>query len=61
MSSSVGFSVAAVRSPFFAASFSRWLSIHPKVDYYHNWARLVIEKLVANFALRREEFIQEID
>jgi len=39
-------------------SFSRLLSIHPSIDDYHNWARLVLEKLVANFSLSRREIIE---
>jgi len=42
-----------------STSFSRWLSIHPRIDDYHNWKRLIFEKLVANFCLSRRGVIEE--
>ena len=41
-------------------SFSRLLPIHPKVDDYHNWTQLILEKLIANFCLSRKGIIEEI-
>lgn len=43
------------------ATFSRLLSIHPKIDDHHNWANLVFRKLVANFSLPRKGIIEEIE
>jgi len=45
----------------YKATFSRLLSIHPKIDDYHNWANLVFRKVAANFSLPRKGIIEEIE
>jgi len=45
----------------FKASFSRLLSLHPRMDDYYNWTHLILTKLVANFSLSRKGVIEEIE
>lgn len=45
----------------FKASFSRLLSLHPRMDDYYNWTHLILRKLVANFSLSRKGVIEEIE
>ena len=42
----------------FFASFSRLLSFHRNNKEYYNWVDLIRRKLIANFALDKQEYIQ---